>query len=725
MLKATLATMTASAAGIGLHHFVRRRRLRKRIMALIRKSQQLHRDKENVGSLESARQAYALAVCELPGSPTLLTASLHLAGLYHATNQFDESLSLLAKIEASITNEKHLVPVLHARAEVFEAAERPLALAAAELERAREIRRRVKGPMSMDAAFAGLNLASVLVRQAQESVPVSDPRLRARIALMHSEEQILALVQQAETLALEAHSIALAAGDPAQAAEFVGEVLDLLKADGGSGAAAMIAKGAEASITRLGAAYLEAAGEEWTQDYDKDDDDLPSAATKGSDEVPPLPVTVLSGFLGSGKTTLLTHLLNNQDGYRIAIIVNDMASVNVDAELVRRGTTVLEKMVELSNGCICCTLREDLLSSLAALAAEKRFDHVLVESSGISEPLPVAETFTFGDEDSGLKLGDVAKLHNLVTVVDAAAILDQLATMDTLIDRGWQAQADDDRTVSHLLCDQLEFADVLLLNKTDLLNESNCDTVASFLKKINPTAEVMRTVHSRINPDLLLGKARFSLQKAEEHTKWLVEARHNEHTPETAEYGISSFVFRARRPFHPGRLQTALGGRPRVGALKQVLRLKGIAWLATQQETQGHAALAGTQFTLVPGPPWWAATARGEWPEGLKEEIQELWHEEHGDRQTELVCIGSELDHAAVEAELEACLLTDDEMAGGEHGWHELPDPFREAWERAMEEACGHDHDHSHGGDGLAPPMPARMRAALKRKEMEKDGSRV
>ena len=359
-------------------------------------------------------------------------------------------------------------------------------------------------------------------------------------------------------------------------------------------------------------------------------------------------------------------MLNNRAGYRIAVVINDMASVNIDAELVRRDGMLHheEKMVELSNGCICCTLREDLLTSLSGLASENRFDHLLVESSGISEPLPVAETFTFQDQATGASLSDVASLWNIVTVVDAAALFQQLESLDKLVDRCWEAGKGDQRTVAQLLCDQIEFADVLLVNKVDLVDGMQLRQVETVIRRLNPVAEILRTEHSKLEPATLLGKERFQLRRAETHPQWLAEARENEHTPETIEYGISSFIYRAARPFHPQRLHAALGSQPRPGTLSRLLRLKGAAWLATCNERLVNLALAGTQFSVSPGPPWWAVVPRYQWPKGLAESIQDTiqdtrWHTVHGDRRTSLVCIVQNLYHDAATTALDACMLTE------------------------------------------------------------------
>ena len=436
----------------------------------------------------------------------------------------------------------------------------------------------------------------------------------------------------------------------------------------------------------------------------------------------PLPVTVLSGFLGAGKTTTLKHILENRDGLRVAVVVNDMADVNVDANLIAdQGTLVKaeEKMVALSNGCICCTLREDLFVELAKLAARPEgLDHIIIESSGISEPMPVAETFTFKDA-MGTSLSDVARLDTLVTVVDGASFLDELYAADSLRVRGWEASADDERTVAQLFCDQLEFANVIIMNKMDLMDDEERARLRAILTRFNPSAKLIEATYGRIEPKQILGTGLFNFEKAEQHPEWLKEARIGEHVPESIEYGISSFTFSSNRPFNVIRLEelttvmekritfkkkvkddddgnnnnnnndelkeekvvsdettplaSVLGLKSSVTedarkAALQVVRAKGLVWLANRRShwQQGIASLAGRDFTIDFGTPWKAAVdlaGHQEAPEEKKIgqilEEDQLW----GDRRTELVVIGQDMDHAAMMEALQACVVTDEEMA--------------------------------------------------------------
>lgn len=385
-----------------------------------------------------------------------------------------------------------------------------------------------------------------------------------------------------------------------------------------------------------------------------------------------LPVTVLSGFLGAGKTSLLNHVLTNREGLRVAVIVNDMGAINVDERLVRESGALShtqEKLVAMSNGCICCTLREDLLVEVSNLARAGRFDYLLIESSGISEPLPVAETFTFPYDEAGHSLSDIAQLDTMVTVLDAGVLLQELNSLDFLKQRGMGASEDDERTIAHLLSDQIEFADVLVLNKIDLCREEDLARVEALLRRLNPAGQIIRSEHGRVSLGEILGTGRFDFERAAGFAEWMQPG----HVPETEEYGISSFVYQARRPFHPMRLHEFL----RAGtALKGVLRSKGLMWLASQNDLPFNWSFAGSRVYLEPAGLWWSAVEPEQIPEEYKPAIQQTWEEPYGDRRQELVFIGNEMDEALLRGSLDAALLNPSELADGVRVWETLSDPF-------------------------------------------------
>ena len=395
-----------------------------------------------------------------------------------------------------------------------------------------------------------------------------------------------------------------------------------------------------------------------------------------------LPVTVLSGFLGAGKTTVLSHILNNREGKKVAVIVNDMSEINIDASIVQNDVSLNrseEKLVEMSNGCICCTLREDLLLEVNKLAHAGRFDYLVIESTGISEPLPVAETFTFADED-GVSLSDVAELDTMVTVVDAVNFLRDYDAAKYLQDTEESLGDEDERSVADLLVDQVEFADVILISKTDLAEAEEVERLMAILRTLNTEAKLIPIAHGGVAVDDVLNTGLFDFERAQLAPGWLKEMR-GEHVPETEEYGIASFTYEARRPFYPAKFYQFLHSTEQYGKL---IRSKGYFWLATRPQFAGQWSQAGGIARYGFAGMFWRAIPKENWPTESEylASIEEKWQEPFGDMRQELVFIGQGLDQAAITEALDNCLLSEEDVLQGKSYWANLEDPFP-SWEPA------------------------------------------